>query len=103
MANGSWHGWLRWERTPLLSPRLTRLQTADKVRVCIFCQPLWSASGEHLYLLLEWHPETPGRMYAIRLAPGSMWPALPAGGITSEEQLEKLSRTVIPMEKATDF
>ena len=80
-----------------------KIADGGKVRVCIFCQPLWSASGEHLYLLLEWHPETPGRMYAIRLAPGSMWPALPAGGITSEEQLEKLSRTVIPMEKATDF
>src|SRR5438105_2527259 len=80
-----------------------KIADGGKVRVCIFCQPLWSASGEHLYLLLEWHPETPGRMYAIRLAPGSMWPALPAGGITSEEQLEKLSRTVIPMEKATDL
>ena len=80
-----------------------KIADGEKVRVCTFCQPLWSPSGEHLYLLLEWHLETQGRMYAIRLAPGAMWPALPAGGITSEQQLQKLSRTVIPMEKATDF
>jgi hypothetical protein len=48
-------------------------------------------------------PETEGKMYAIPLAPGTMLPALPAGGITSEEQLKKLSRTAIPLENATDF
>jgi Tol biopolymer transport system component len=80
-----------------------RLADGKTVRICNFCLPGWSPSGKYFYVSVDSTPEVIGKTYALPLAPGSMLPRLPPGGFTSDDQLKKLTKIVLPLERASDF